>query len=294
MRILVTGSNGQVGWELARTLLPLGEVIAATRQQLNLTELGQLRHEIRRIGPDIIVNAAAYTAVDKAEQEPELAHLINAEAPLVMAEEMKARNGLLLHYSTDYVFDGSLDRPYRESDETCPINRYGKSKLAGEVAIASSGVDHVILRTSWVYASRGHNFLKTMLRLAAERQDLKIVADQIGAPTWARLIAETTSHVLKQSQHERRLGDFSSDLYHLTSDGAASWHDFAEAIIELARQGETHPVSVRHIEPIPTTSYPLPARRPMNSRLSLDKLEKKFNLKMPPWRDALRLCMQEL
>ncbi len=294
MKILVTGCNGQVGWELARTLLPLGEVVAANRQQLDLADPDRLRAGIRRIAPDVIVNAAAYTAVDKAEQEPELAQAINAAAPEVMANELKAGSGLLVHYSTDYVFDGTLDRPYHESDAANPANSYGRSKLAGEQAISRCGADYLILRTSWVYASRGQNFMKTMLRLAAEREQLRIVADQTGAPTWARLIAETTAHVVKQALREKQDGEFASDLYHLTAGGSTSWHGFAEAIVELARELEVAPVKTRQIEPIATAEYPLPAKRPSNSCLATAKLERKYALKMPHWRDALALCMEEL
>ncbi|WP_349432674.1 dTDP-4-dehydrorhamnose reductase [Methylomarinum sp. Ch1-1] len=294
MKILISGCQGQVGWELMRALLPLGDVVALSRRQFDLTEPEKICAAIRDIGPDVLVNAAAYTAVDQAEQESELAQTINASAPGWMAEEMKKRQGLIIHYSTDYVFDGCSDRPYRETDSPKPINVYGKTKLAGEMAIRESGADHVVLRTSWVYAARGRNFLKTILRLAAEREELSIVADQNGSPTWARLIAETSAHILKQSVLEKKQGLFESDLYHLTSSGATSWHGFAEAIIAMARQRDDFKVKTRRLEAIPTSAYPLPAQRPLNSRLDVSKLEQKFGLHMPHWQDALSFCLQEV
>lgn len=294
MRILVTGGNGQVGWELARALLPLGEVVVVGREQIDLLKLGDLRAGIRRIIPDVIVNAAAYTAVDKAEQETKLAYRINSEAPAVMAEELSKTKGLLIHYSTDYVFDGGLDRPYKESDTPNPVNIYGKSKLAGESAIQETEVDHLILRTSWVYSARTRNFMKTMLKLAAERDELRIVSDQLGAPTWSRLIAETTSHILKQSMKEKEQGIFASDIYNLTSADHTSWFGFAQAIIDLAKERNDLNIKNLSIKPIPTTEHPLPAPRPLNSRLDLFRLENKFELKMPHWEDALKYCMQEV
>jgi len=294
MKILVTGANGQVGWELARTLLPLGDVIAVDRSQADLSDLDGLRRMLQAHRPDVIVNAAAYTAVDKAETEQDLAFLVNGQAPGVLAEEAKKTGALLVHYSTDYVFDGGKDSVYTEQDATNPLNVYGASKLAGEKAIQDAGADHLILRTTWVYTARGHNFLKSILRLAAEREELKIVADQVGAPTWARLIAETTAHVVRQSQLERRQGQFDSGIYNLTSAGETSWHGFAEAIVEYARRQGNQNLKTRNIHPIPTTDYPLPATRPANSRLSVAKLEQHFGLQMPNWETAMRLCMQEL
>jgi dTDP-4-dehydrorhamnose reductase len=294
MKILLTGCNGQVGWELARALLPLGEVIAVNRSQADLSDPDGLRRIVQKLNPDVIVNPAAYTAVDKAETERDLAFLINAEAPRVLAEEAAKNASLLIHYSTDYVFDGTKHAPYTEDDATHPVNVYGQSKLAGEQAIQATGADHLILRTSWVYAARGQNFLKTILRLAAEREELNIVADQIGSPTWARLIAETTSHVLRQSLLERQQGGFSSGIYNLTSTGETSWHGFAQAIVENVRQQGTQPLKNRIINPIPTTDYPVPAKRPLNSRLSTSRLEQRFGLKMPTWDNALRLCMADM
>lgn len=294
MKILLTGSTGQVGWELERTLMPLGEVIAVTRSQANLADLNALRAIIQQHQPDVIVNPAAYTAVDKAESEQELAFLINAEAPGVLAEETKKIGALLVHYSTDYVFDGGKNTLYTEDDTTNPINVYGQSKLAGEKAIQALEGDYLILRTSWVYASRGNNFLKTILRLAIEREELKIVADQIGSPTWARLIAESTAHIIRQSILERQTNCFHSDVYHLTSSGETSWHGFAQKIVDIVREQGKVELKMRAIHPIPTTDYPLPAKRPTNSRLSNDRLEQHFGLTLPSWDNALRLCMQEL
>jgi dTDP-4-dehydrorhamnose reductase len=294
VKILLTGSTGQVGWELARTLLPVGEIIALDRNQADLADTGALRAIVQQYKPDVIVNPAAYTAVDKAETERELAFLINAEAPGVLAEEAKKIGALLVHYSTDYVFDGTKDAPYIETDSTNPSNVYGQSKLAGEQAIQSVAGDYLILRTSWVYASRGNNFLKTILRLAAEREELKIVADQIGSPTWARLIAESTAHIIRQSILERQSNCFHSDAYHLTSSGETSWHGFAQKIVDIVREQGKVELKNRAIHPIPTTDYPLPAKRPTNSRLSNDRLEQHFGLTLPSWDNALRLCMQEL
>lgn len=294
MKILLTGCNGQVGWELARALLPLGDIIAVNRSQVDLSDPDGLRRIVQKVSPDVIVNPAAYTAVDKAETDRDMAFLINAEAPRVLAEEAAKSAALLIHYSTDYVFDGTKNAPYTEDDATHPVNVYGQSKLAGEQAIQAAGADHLILRTSWVYAARGQNFLKTILRLAAEREELAIVADQVGSPTWARLIAETTAHILRQSLLERRQGHFNSGVYNLTSVGETSWHGFAQAIVEIARQQGMPALKNRIINPIPTTAYPAPAKRPLNSRLSTDRLEQRFGLKMPSWDAALRLCMADM
>lgn len=294
MKILLTGCNGQVGWELGRALLPLGEVITSNSSQINLSDLDGLRRAVQKYSADVIVNAAAYTAVDKAETEKDLAFLVNAEAPGVLAEQAKQTGALLIHYSTDYVFDGTKISAYAEDDVPNPANIYGQSKLAGEKAIQATGADYLILRTSWVYAARGHNFLKSILRLAAEREELNIVADQIGAPTWARLIAETTAHILRQSLLERHQGDFNSGLYNLTSTGETSWHGFAQMIVDYARQQENQTLKNRIINPIPTKDYPLPAKRPANSRLSTDRLEQHFGLKMPAWDQALKLCMEDI
>jgi len=292
MKILLLGKNGQVGWELARAMLPLGEVIALDRQQMDFVNLEALRLTIHAIHPDLIVNAAAYTAVDKAESEQENTFLCNATAVDAIAQEAKKIGALLIHYSTDYIFDGTKNSPYLENDVVNPLNVYGKSKLAGENAIIASGVDYLILRTTWVFAARGQNFLKSILRLAAERDTLNIVADQIGAPTWARVIAQTTAHIIQQVKQERENKLFVSGVFHLTSAGDTSWHGFAQKIVELASphcQLKTHVIS-----PIPTSQYPTPAKRPLNSRLCTDKLTQRFGVVMPTWETSLKLCMEEL
>lgn len=293
--ILVTGKNGQVGWELQRTLMPLGTLVALGREELDLSQPDMIRNTIQRIKPDVIVNAAAYTAVDKAETEPELAMKINGVAPGILASEAKNAGTLLIHYSTDYVFDGTKEEPYVESDTPNPINNYGRTKLAGEQAIQAVDSDHLILRTTWVYASRGHNFLRTVLRLAQEREELRMIADQIGAPTWARPIAETTAHIIRQALNEKQSGRFESGLYHLTSAGQTSWFGFAGKIIENAQATLfNQSLKVREIHPITTEEYPSPARRPKNSMLSNAALIDRFGLALPDWEKTLRYCMDEL
>ncbi|MFM0051915.1 dTDP-4-dehydrorhamnose reductase [Caballeronia grimmiae] len=285
--ILLTGVNGQVGFELARTLQGLGRVVAVDRRRLDLGDLDQVRRVVREVKPALIVNPAAYTAVDKAESDVDAAMRANGEAPGVLAEEAKRLGAALVHYSTDYVFDGTKEGAYVEDDVVNPQNVYGKSKLAGEQAIAASGCDHLIFRTSWVYGTRGKNFLLTMLRLGAERDELSVVVDQIGAPTWASTIAALTANVLAQSV---AAGDSwwkeKSGVYHLTAGGSTSWHGFAEAIFELSGL-EKKPV----VKPIPASAYPTPAKRPANSRMSGAKLGAVFGLQAPDWRDALSLCL---
>lgn len=288
-RILVTGKTGQVGYELERSLQGLGEIIAVDRSQMDLSNLDQVREVIRAVKPTLIVNPAAYTAVDKAESEPELAMLINGEAPGVMAVEARKLGAALIHYSTDYVFDGSKASPYTEDDPTCPINVYGRSKLAGEQAIQAAGVKHLILRTSWVYGMRGKNFLLTIRRLAQERDALSIVADQHGAPTWCRTIADTTAHIVAQGMAAGQSDDWwrtRSGLYHLTAQGHTTWHGFTEAILadpSIAKKPT--------LTPIMTDDYPLPAKRPRNSVLSSTRLMNTF-CGLPDWDGALGLCMQ--
>ncbi|HHI93667.1 MAG TPA: dTDP-4-dehydrorhamnose reductase [Gammaproteobacteria bacterium] len=293
MKILVTGCNGQVGWELVRCLQPLGEVVAVDRRQMDLSDLDGIRTTLKNIVPDVIVNAAAYTAVDKAEDNEVEANLINGQAPGVLATEAKQMGALLIHYSTDYIFDGKKSSPYTEDDTPNPINAYGRSKLMGEQAIQAVDVDYIILRTSWVYAARGANFLQTVLSLAQERDELSVVDNQIGAPTWARLIAESTAHVIRQSQTERSNGSFQSNLYHLTAAGETSWFGFAQAIVEQARRMPDHSLMLNEIRPIPTEDYPTPALRPMNSCLATAALEKHLRLRMPSWSTALQLCLAE-
>jgi dTDP-4-dehydrorhamnose reductase len=287
--ILVTGTNGQVGFELVRSLQGLGRVIAADRKLLDLSDLDQVRAVVRDVRPGLIVNPAAYTAVDRAESECELAMRINGEAPGVLAEEAKKVGAALIHYSTDYVFDGEKAGPYVEDDRTNPQNAYGRSKLAGEQAIADIGVDHLIFRTSWVYGARGKNFLLTMLRLGAERPELKVVADQFGAPTWSNTIAMLTAHVVAEAYAAPDRAEWwreRSGTYHLSANGATSWHCFASAIFELSGL-EKRP----DVLPISATEYPTPAKRPANSRMSGDKLERTFGLRAPDWKEALALCL---
>lgn len=286
--ILLTGVNGQVGFELARSLQGLGKVIALDRNGLDLGDLDQVRRVVREVKPGLIVNPAAHTAVDKAETDAEAAMRLNAEAPGVLAEEAKRLGAAMIHYSTDYVFDGTKNGAYVETDVVNPQNVYGKSKLAGEQAIATSGCAHLIFRTSWVYGTRGKNFLLTMLRLGADRDELSVVADQFGAPTWSNTIAALSANVLAQAP---ALGDGdwwqqNSGVYHLTASGATSWHGFAEAIFEFSDLAKKPSVN-----PIPASAYPTPAARPGNSRMSNDKLAYTFGVRAPDWRDALRLLM---
>ena len=284
-KILLTGKNGQVGWELERTLATLGEVVAVDRQGMDLADPDSIRRAVRAIRPDLIVNPAAYTAVDKAESEPQLAMAINGIAPGIMAQEAKLLGAAMVHYSTDYVFDGTKDSPYLEEDLPNPLGVYGRTKLAGEEAIRASGVPHLILRTSWVYGMRGRNFLLTILRLAKERDELKIVADQIGAPTWSRMIAEASAQIL--ARHGTNLSDVSG-LYHLSAGGQTSWHGFTQAILDHARSGEQ---ALPRVIPITTPEYPLPAPRPLYSLLSNDKLLKTFDIGLPSWDASLALCV---
>ena len=285
-RILLTGVNGQVGWELHRSLAPLGQVVAMDSKALDLTDADAIRAKVREVAPRIIVNPAAYTAVDKAESEPGRARLVNAVAPAVLAEAAGECGAMLVHYSTDYVFDGRKETPYLEDDVTHPLNVYGATKLDGEAAIRASGVRHLILRTSWVYGARGGNFLLTMQRLMQERPELRIVDDQIGAPTWSRMIAEATALILAQCLSPARGADRPEPwgTYHLTCGGETSWYGFAAAIAELGG----YPT---RLTPIPSSDYPTPARRPANSRLDNGKLARVFGLRLPHWREALKLCL---
>lgn len=288
MKILITGNNGQVGYELERSLQGLGEIVAVGRNRMDLSDLQQVRDVIRSVKPDLIVNPAAYTAVDKAESEPELAMRINGEAPAVMAEEARKLGAGIIHYSTDYVFDGTKKTPYLETDPTCPVNVYGATKLAGEQAIQAAGVPHLILRTSWVYGMRGKNFLLTVMRLAAERNELRIVGDQFGAPTWCRTIADTTAQLVArldvQGGAVEAMAGPLSGIYNLTSSGRTSWHGFTEEIVKHASI-----TGAPKVMPISTQEYPLPARRPHNSELSGARL-RALNVHVPHWQHALALC----
>ena len=284
MRFLLIGANGQVGWELKHSLAPLGEVVALYRRDLDMTDAGKIRECVTRVAPDVIVNAAAYTAVDRAESEPDLSMSVNGTAPGVLAEEAKRRRVLLVHYSTDYVFDGAKAEPYVEEDAPNPQNVYGKTKLAGEEAIRSVNCNHLIFRTSWVYGTRGGNFFLTIRRLAREREELRVVDDQIGAPTWSRTIAESTAAVLAQgfNRSEGFFGFFDArkGVYHLTAGGRTSWFGFAQRIVESVPENER---KVQRILPIRTKDYPCKALRPLNSVLNNGKLEKCFGIAQTPW-----------
>ncbi|MFL9947248.1 dTDP-4-dehydrorhamnose reductase [Paraburkholderia agricolaris] len=289
--VLLTGTNGQVGFELQRSLQGLGNIVALDRSRLDLRDPQQIREVVRATKPALIVNPAAYTAVDAAETDVAGATQLNLDAPRVLAEEAKRLGAALVHYSTDYVFDGKKATAYVEDDEPNPQNVYGRTKLEGEQAIIESGCAHLIFRTSWVYGTRGKNFLLTMLRLGAERSELSVVADQYGAPTWANTIAALTSNVLAQTA-ALRAGDWDdwwssySGVYHLTASGETSWHGFAQAIFELSGLA-----AKPRVMPLPAASYPTAAARPANSRLSNDKLASTFGVRAPDWRDALSLCM---
>jgi dTDP-4-dehydrorhamnose reductase len=291
MKLLLLGPDGQVGWELRRALALLGDVIAAGRAEgADLAKPDALAQCVRRFKPDVIVNAAAYTAVDKAESEAGLAHTINAEAPGVLAREAASSGAWLLHYSSDYVFDGSGDQPRDEASPTGPLSTYGHSKLHGENLIRASGCRHLILRTSWVYAARGGNFARTMLRLAAERESLNVVDDQIGAPTGAELLADISAHLLRSVASRPELGG----TYHACAAGETSWCAYARHVIEWARaRGLALRVPPEAITAIPTSAYPVPARRPLNSRLDTRKLRETFGLAMPAWQNGVERMLAE-
>ena len=285
MRILLTGCAGQLGRELKRSLCCLGDVIACDRQEFDLADPDALRDAVRDAAPAVIVNAAAHTAVDKAESEPELAMAINAIAPGVLAEEAKRLGALLIHYSTDYVFDGTKPAPYTEDDSPAPLSVYGRSKREGELAIAAADGRHLIFRTSWVYGLHGANFMKTMLRLGKERDELRVVGDQIGAPTWSRHLADATALIVARR-------DATQGLYHLAAAGETSWHGYAEAIFaEARRAGLLNKSPVVHR--ITSADYPLPAARPANSRLDCSRFRRDFDLTLPDWRTGLIDCLAD-
>ncbi|REE23704.1 dTDP-4-dehydrorhamnose reductase [Paraburkholderia sp. BL27I4N3] len=294
MRIAITGVQGQLGWELARSLSPLGEVVRWDREVADLSKPALLDGLMRFYRPDVVVNAAAYTAVDKAEDDCVTARLVNTESVDVMARAAKSAGALFVHFSTDYVFDGKSAEPYTEDSETAPLNVYGATKRDGELAIIASECDHLIFRTSWVYATRGANFMLTMLRLAAEREALKIVDDQLGTPTPARMLANVTAHAISQAMRERQEARFQSGLFHLTSRGVTSWHGYASAIIDYARNlAPSGRVRVTHIEAVPSEAFPTRAARPRNSALNNDRFDERFGLVRPHWWDALAQTLDE-
>jgi len=288
---LLFGADGQVGWELQRAFAPFGEVQPLTQAEVDLTDAAALRVAIRAAKPTAILNAAAYTAVDKAEAEPEVARAVNATAAAIMAEEAKAHGAWLIHYSTDYIFDGAKAGTYTEDDPAHPQSVYGRTKYEGEQAIAASGASHLTLRTSWVFGSHGGNFLKTMLRLAREREELSVVADQIGAPTSAELLADVTAHALRSAL----AGRIDSGLYHLAAAGETSWHGYANFVVTEARRlGAALKLAPERIKAITTEQYPLPASRPRNSRLDCGRISQALDLELPDWRWHVRRTLKEL
>lgn len=290
MKILLFGKNGQVGWELQRSLAVLGEVKALGSQEVDFTKPERIQQVISEYKPSHIVNAAAYTAVDKAEDEEELATSVNGHAVGVIAEEAKRIGASFLHYSTDYVFDGKKSSPFVETDEESPLNAYGRSKLLGEKNITQIGGNSIILRVSWVYGARGNNFLKTMLRLGSDRESLSVVDDQVGAPTWSRHIAEVSAHILKDDSFSSKKG-----IYHLAPQGRVSWCGFAKAIFEAERSTKSeNTLKIQSVMPILAKDYPVKALRPLNSVMSSAKLENAFGLKLAHWQDSLALVINEL
>jgi len=296
MKILLLGKNGQVGWELQRSLAPLGEVVACDFDSpgelvADFSQPESLRALVRRVHPDVIVNSAAHTAVDKAESEPELARALNATAPGVVAEEAAALGAWLVHYSTDYVFDGNGDQLRDEDAATAPLSVYGRTKLEGEALIRDSGCHHLILRTSWVYAARGGNFARTMLRLAAERESLNVIADQIGAPTGADLLADITAHAINRLHLQPDL----AGTYHCVAGGETSWHGYARHVIAWAHaHGQALKTAPEAVHAIPTSAYPTPAQRPLNSRLSTARLQAAFGLRLPHWQAGVDRMLTEV
>jgi dTDP-4-dehydrorhamnose reductase len=292
MRILVTGRDGQLGWELVRALSPLGQVTSTSRAELDLASYDSIRAALRATRPQLIVNAAAYTAVDRAESEPDLARRINADAVATLAAEAKQIGAAIIHYSTDYVFDGAKSSPYTEEDATNPPGVYGETKLAGEQALVQAGIPYLVLRTSWVYGARGKNFLRTILKLAAEKPELRIVDDQLGAPTWSRDIAQATTAVAKrwfQNDTEEHSG-----IYHLTAAGETSWYGFAREATRMCVDLFPGGANFARLVPIATAEYPTPAARPKNSRLDCGKIAQTFGVKLPLWTDSLAAVVREI
>ena len=291
MNILLLGKNGQVGWELQRSLSVLGPVTALGHDEADFTQPQAVAQAVRALRPQVIVNAAAHTAVDKAESEPEIARLLNATTPGVLAEEAARLGAWLVHYSTDYVFDGSGTRPWVETDAPAPLSVYGATKLEGEQHIQQTGCRHLILRTSWVYAARGGNFAKTMLRLAQERERLTVIDDQWGAPTGADLLADVTAHAIRHLEARPEEGG----LYHCVAGGETNWHSYAKYVIDLASQAqEAIKIKATEVAPVPTSSFPTPARRPHNSRLDTRKLQTTFGLTLPPWQQGVARMLAEI
>lgn len=295
MKILLLGANGQVGWELQRALAPLGALVICGRRQADLSQPHTLVKLVQQYQPDIIINAAAYTAVDKAESDEETARLVNATAVGILAEQVRMLGALLVHYSTDYIFDGSHPGPQQEDTPAAPLNVYGKTKLAGEQLIRASGCKHLILRTSWVYAARGHNFAKTMLRLACERDELRVVSDQVGAPTSAELIADTTALILQRMAVDPVLAEHACGTYHLVASGQTNWHEYTTFIIRTARElGMQLKVADSRILPICASEFASAAARPGNSQLDNRKLQSTFNLLLPHWQHHAARMLQEI
>ncbi|UCV17109.1 dTDP-4-dehydrorhamnose reductase [Quatrionicoccus australiensis] len=294
MKLLLTGKNGQVGFELQRALAPLGEIVAVDMAECDLSNPDAIRRLVSETRPDIIINPAAYTAVDKAETDQDLAYAVNGMAPGVLGEEAKKLGALVIHYSTDYVFDGTKQGAYSENDAPNPQSIYGKSKLAGEQALLRSAADHFIFRTSWVFGAHGNNFAKTMLRLAVDRDTLNVVVDQFGAPTSAALLADITAHVIARYQREGRAAQ-PFGIYHLVASSLTTWHDYAQTVVRAAiAAGKPLKLSPENIKAITTAEYPLPAPRPTNSHLDTCKLQETFGLILPPWQNGLNHVLQQI
>ena len=294
MKILLTGKNGQVGFELQRALAPLGEIVAVGQSECDLANAGAIRELVRRVAPDVIVNPAAYTAVDKAETDQATASAVNALAPAVLGEEAARLGALVVHYSTDYVFNGSKEGAYAETDRPDPQSVYGSTKLAGERALAEVNPRHLILRTSWVVGAHGGNFAKTMLRLAAERDQLSVVADQFGAPTSAALLADLTAQLIRQYQREGAEA-FPYGTYHVSAAGETSWCDYARFVIgEALASGKVLKTGLDAVMPLTTAQYPTPAKRPANSRLDTSRFREIFGLRLPPWQDGVRHVLNQI